>query len=251
VSTPANAVRDTLPRRGAVPLVGERPTAPRPAAVGLPDYLVQTYRWAYLSESWRQVLDRPLVVSAILWGNAGRLMQSAVAEFTPGSDVLQTACVYGDFSQRLAGQIGHTGSLEVIDVAPLQVENCRRKLAAYSGARVRVADAAVPTGSLYDGICCFFLLHEVPEDYKRRIVDSLLASVRPGGRVVFVDYHRPRTLHPLRAVMSLVFRWLEPFAPSLWEREIASYARRPEGFVWHKETFFGGLYQKVVAIRAM
>ncbi len=250
MSTPANVVRDTLPRRGAVPLGGERPTAPRPASLNLPAYLVETYRWAYLSERWRRVLDRPLVVSAILWGNARRLMQSAVAEFAPGSDVLQTACVYGDFSELLAGQIGRTGSLEVIDVAPLQVENCRRKLAAYPKARVRVADAAVPTGSSYDGVCCFFLLHEVPEDYKRRIVDTVLASVRPGGRAVFVDYHRPRPLHPLRAVMSLVFRRLEPYAPSLWQREIASYARETDGFVWHKETFFGGLYQKVVAIRA-
>jgi SAM-dependent methyltransferase len=120
----------------------------------------------------------------------------------------------------------------------------------FPNALVRVADAAFPTGSTYDGICCFFLLHEVPEDYKRRIVDSLLSSVRPGGRVVFVDYHRPRQLHPLRAVMSLVFRWLEPYAQCLWEREIASYARQTEGLVWHKETFFGGLYQKVVAIRA-
>jgi SAM-dependent methyltransferase len=218
--------------------------------VTLPDYLVQTYRWAYLSDRWRRILDRPLVVSAILWGNASRLMQSAVAEFAAGSHVLQTACVYGGFSQLLARQVGRAGSLEVIDVASLQVQNCRRKLVDYPNARVRIADAAVPPGPTYDGICCFFLLHEVPEDYKSRIVDNLLTSVRPGGRVVFVDYHRPARLHPLRAVMALVFRWLEPYAPSLWEREIASYARNAEGFVWHKATFFGGLYQKTVAIRA-
>lgn len=240
-----------MPLRGAAPLTDERPSTSRPAAPELPAYLVETYRWAYLSEGWRRILDRSLVVSAILWGNARRLMQSAVAEFAPGSHVLQTACVYGDFSQLLAGQVGRAGSLEVIDVAPLQVENCRRKLVDYPNAQVRVADAAVPTGMTYDGVCCFFLLHEVPEDYKRRIVDSLLSSVRPGGRAVFVDYHRPTPLHPLRAVMSLVFRWLEPYAPSLWEREIASYARKADAFVWHKETYFGGLYQKTVAIRAM
>jgi SAM-dependent methyltransferase len=243
-------MRDAMSRSGVTPLGQDRARVPGPAAPALPDYLVEIYRWAYLSEGWRRILDRPLVVSAILWGNARRLMQSAVAELAPGSHVLQTACVYGNFSQLLADQVGREGSLEVIDVAPLQVENCRRKLVGYPNAQVRVADAAVPTGATYDGICCFFLLHEVPEDYKRRIVDSLLSSVKPGGRVVFVDYHRPRPLHPLRAIMSLVFRWLEPFAPSLWERDIASYARRAEDFVWHKETFFGGLYQKVVAIRA-
>jgi ubiquinone/menaquinone biosynthesis C-methylase UbiE len=195
------------------------------------------------------VLDRPAVVSAILWGNARRLMDSAVTEFAPGSHVLQTACVYGDFSARLARRVGPAGRLEVIDVAPLQIDNCRRKLAAYPHVRLRVVDASRHDGEGYDGVCCFFLLHEVPEDYKHRIVDRLLASLRPGGKAVFVDYHRPRRSHPLRPVMRLVFRRLEPYAEALWRREITSYATRAGDCEWRKETYFGGLYQKTVAVR--
>ncbi len=103
-------------------------------------------------------------------------------------------------------------------------------------------------GGPYDAVCCFFLLHELPDAHKARVVDGLLASVADGGKVVFVDYHRPHPLHPLRAPMSLVFRSLEPFAGTLWRREIASLAANP-GFVWRKQTLFGGLYQKVVAER--
>jgi hypothetical protein len=66
---------------------------------------------------------------------------------------------------------------------------------------------------------------------------------------VFIDYHRPGRLHPLRPIMMTVFALLEPFARALWTREIAAYASTPDGFRWRKQTFFGGLYQKVVAER--
>jgi hypothetical protein len=35
----------------------------------------------------------------------------------------------------------------------------------------------------------------------------------------------------------------------LVHREIADFASVPEQFNWSKETFFGGLYQKVVAVK--
>ena len=237
----AKLIESAPSERAAPPCAADSP-------VKIPGYLQETYRWAYLSEGWRRVLDRPSVVSAILWGNANRLMDTAVAEFEPGSHVLQTACVYGDFSARLARRVGTAGRLEVIDVAPLQIANCRRKLADYPHVRLRVVDASRHDGAGYDGVCCFFLLHEVPEDYKRRIVDRLLASLRPGGKAVFVDYHRPRNGHPLRPIMRLVFRRLEPYAEALWRRDIASYASRAADYAWHTETYFGGLYQKTVAV---
>src|SRR3972149_3778702 len=71
-------------------------------------------------------------------------------------------------SQRSSGPgAGARGSLEVTDLAPVQVEHCRRKLAGHSNATVRLADAAAPPRSGYDGICCFFLLHEMPDEHKR------------------------------------------------------------------------------------
>ncbi len=216
----------------------------------LPDYLHRTYYWAYLSPLGRSLLDRSLVVSSILWGNANRLMDSAAQEFAPGQRVLQTACVYGDFSARLARQVGPTGRLIVADVAPIQIEYCRRKLTTYPQATAHLADAAgALPGKDHNGICCFFLLHEVPEDYKTRIVNNLLEQLPIGGKIVFVDYHRPRSWHPMKGIMWLVFRTLEPYASSLWDKEINSYAHHREQFRWNKQTFFGGLYQKVVAER--
>lgn len=215
----------------------------------VPDYLQDTYSWAYLNPSALGLLDRPLVVSTILWGNYRRLQRVTFEELRPGQRVLQPACVYGDFSPNLAAFLGPRGRLDVTDVAPLQIENCRRKLSAFVNATASVRDAADHGGIEYDAVCCFFLLHEMPDHYKRRVVDALLRAVRPGGKVVFVDYNRPHWAHPLKAVMSLVFNRLEPFAKELWDKKISDYASTHEQFSWSVQTYFGGLYQKTVARR--
>lgn len=59
----------------------------------------------------------------------------------------------------------------------------------------------------------------------------------------------PDEAQRVRFPMSLVFRWLEPFAKPLWHREISSFAPRPDGVTWRKTPHFGGLYQTVVASR--
>lgn len=224
-------------------------TETAPSAPLLPDYLQRTYRWAYLDRRTLPWLDRHLVVNAILWGNAGRLMRAACAEFSPGQRVLQAACVYGRFSPMLARRVGPQGTLDVVDVAELQLANARRKLAGFPQAGVRRADLCQPLHTHYDGVCAFFLLHEVPAHQRRLIVDNLLAAVGPGGKAVFVDYHRPRRWHPLRPVMHWVFRLLEPYAPSLLATPIASLSPQAAEFDWHATTLFGGLYQHVVAVR--
>ena len=227
------------PRELAEPLHPEVPP--------LPAYLVDTYSWAYLRPRSLHLLDRHLVVNGILWGNYHALVRAACREFAKGDSILQAASVYGNLSSRLAVQVGTDGFLDIIDVAPLQVAHCRRKLAGHDNVRVRVADAAIPGRVGYDAACCFFLLHEVPDVQKRQIVNALLAAIRPGGKVVFVDYHRPVRWHPLRPVMAAVFRWLEPYASGLVSRSIREFAERPQDFHWRKETRFGGLYQMVVA----
>jgi len=229
--------------------IAHRPQLLRALAPDLPAYLEDIYAWAYLNPRNLALLDRPWVVSAILWGNYQRLLRATLAELRRGQRVLQPACVYGDFSSRVAGFLGPHGRLDITDVAPLQIANCRRKIKPYPHATARVCDAADLGGGEYDAVSCFFLLHELPDAYKRRVVDALLASVRPGGKVIFVDYHRPHGAHPLKPAMRLVFATLEPFAKALWHGEIRDYASHPDRFSWSKQTIFGGLYQRTVARR--
>jgi len=218
-------------------------------AAAIPAYLREVYGWAYLNRANARLLDRDAVVSAILLGNNRRLRRALIGEIAAGQQVLHVAHVYGRLIPELAARVGPGGRLDVIDLVPLQAALCRRKLRGFPQARVRIADAAQPGDGVYDVITCFFLLHEIPDERKRAVVDALLARVVPGGKVVFVDYHTPARWHPLRGLMRLVMGRLEPFAESLWHHEIAEFASVPGDYRWQKQTLFGGLYQKTVAYR--
>lgn len=227
-----------------------RSAASETTSVSLPDYLQKTYTWAYLNPKTVPFLSSAPVVEAILWGNAGRLIRMTTDEITPGQSVLQAAAVYGRFSTVLAKSVGAEGHLDVIDVAPIQVETAKKRVLGMPQAQVKLGDASVIQPKPYDVVSCFFLLHEVPEDMKHKIVDALLSSVKPGGKVVFVDYHKPVSHHILKPLMSKIFDWLEPFAKGLWHHEIEDYATGHEGLTWSKETIFGAMYQKVVVTKS-
>ena len=134
-------------------------------------------------------------------------------------------------------------------VAHRRFRNSQRKLERCKHVTVRHQDVLYLRDETFDVVCCYFLMHELPDDYKRGVAATLLDCVRPGGKLVFVDYHKPHWAHPLKLITSFVFDTLEPYAKGLWRDEIASFAGNDERFTWRKETYFGGLFQKVVATR--
>lgn len=231
-------------------LVAE-PDAPHGPAEPLevPAYLSDVYHWAYLSRRNASLLDRELVVSAILFGQHRRLQRAAFSDIEPGSRVFLPAHVYGGFLPNLAHHLGPLGSLDVADVSATQIDLCRKKVRGFPWVSVCRADARHPRGGPYDTICCYFLLHELPDSFKRSVVDALLNALRPGGKAVFVDYHKPNATNPLRPIIRLVFHLLEPFAHSIWEHSIEEFASGGDAFSWRKEIYFGGLYQKVTATK--
>lgn len=240
----------TVDRRvGLAAAPAGRRSSPRRQSRAIPAYLREVYGWAYLNRANARLLDRDAVVNTILLGNNRRLRRSLLCEIEPGQRVLHVAHVYGSLIPEVAGRVGRGGVLDVIDLVPLQAALCRRKLRGFPQARVRIADAAHPGDGRYDAVTCFFLLHEIPDERKRVVVDALLARVAPGGRVVFVDYHNPARWHPLRGFMRGLLNRLEPFAESLWHHDIAEFASASGAYRWETQTLFGGLYQKTVARR--
>ena len=93
----------------------------------------------------------------------------------------------------------------------------------------------------------FFLLHEQPEDVRKRTLAEALRVVKPGGCIVIVDYHGPHALNPLYWPMVGILRTLEPYALDLWEHEIAEWFPEKNGISsMVKKTSFGGLYQQLI-----
>src|SRR4051794_23153714 len=99
----------------------------------IPHYLNTHYWWAYVHPKAVKLFEREWLVNLILWGNYARLCDAALAELgdsLPGR-TLQVACVYGDLTRRLSEQtVAGNGTLDVIDVLPIQLRNLRRKLPA-------------------------------------------------------------------------------------------------------------------------
>jgi len=231
-------------------------TEPRLAAVqtppAIPEYLQDTYWWAYLHPKALHFFEREWVVNLILWGNMRKLTRTVLDEMNvaPNSRVLQVACVYGEFSSLLAGHLAGNGSrLDLVDVAPIQLRNAREKLTGHHNVHYHHQDSSsmsLPAGS-FDQTVVFFLLHEQPEDVRRKTIAEAIRVTRPGGKVIFVDYHGPRRSNPFRYVMKPVLTWLEPFAMDLWRHELPEFmpaSVRPEQL--QSEFYFGGLYQKIV-----
>jgi ubiquinone/menaquinone biosynthesis C-methylase UbiE len=217
----------------------------------IPSYLQDTYWWAYVHPNAVSFFERQWLVNLILWGNFARLRDAALAEL--GSEVrgrtLQVACVYGNFSEHLAARVSPGGSLDIVDVLPIQLRNMRGKLPASAPVTLHQYDSTALgfDDASYDQAVVFFLLHEQPAAARRQTLREALRVLKPGGKLVLVDYHLPRRLHPLRYLFRPVLRALEPFALDLWRHEIAEWLPQditPEQI--RKETYYGGLYQKLV-----
>jgi len=226
----------------------------RSEAIGVPGYLAKTYWWAYVHPRAVRVFERQWLVNLILWGNFGNLRDAALdglGERLEGR-TLQIACVYGDLTDRLRSRLATGGSLDVVDVLQVQLDNLARKLPGDPRVGLLQGDSSALdiASATYDRALLFFLLHEQPEEVRRRTIAEALRVVKPGGRVVIVDYHRPSLRNPLYLPMVGILKTLEPFAMDLWRNEIADWfpAAMPIAQL-DKKTSFGGLYQLLTLTR--
>lgn len=226
-----------------------------PESPQIPAYLRDIYGWAYLHPRSLWLFERDWVVNLILWGKMRRLTDAVLEEIDPRASgpTLQVACVYGSFSKRLARHLqGPASNLHIMDVAPIQIRNARSKLAGQGNARFHLEDSSAlrfGDGEFAQTVV-FFLLHEQPDSVRRDTIAEAIRVTRPGGKVVFVDYHAPRRINPLRYVMRPVLRALEPFALDLWSTPLQAMLPagvRPSQLRWRQ--YGGGLYQKLVISR--
>ena len=216
----------------------------------VPAYLEQTYWWAYVRPRAVRFWDRPWLINLILWGNYRCLRDAALDALGTRLDgrTLQVACVYGDLSARLRARLAPAARLDIVDVVRAQLANVARKVDADPRVGLIHGDSAAldMADATYDRVLLFFLLHEQPHRVRRRTIAEAWRVLKPGGRLVILDYHRPRAWHPLYWPMVAVLKALEPFALDLWRHDIAQWLPRtaPVAAIGRRK-FFADLYQLV------
>jgi ubiquinone/menaquinone biosynthesis C-methylase UbiE len=237
-----------LPRTGAAGPAGRAAETALIDARAIPDYLRKYYWWTYIHPAAVKFFERQWLVSAILWGNYARLRDAALARLgdTLPCATLQVACAYGDITPRLAQRsAAGNGTLDVVDVLPIQLQNLRQKLPAAAAVRLlamNTAELKLPDRG-YDRALIFFLLHEQPVAVRRRTLQEVLRVVKPGGQIVIVDYARPRWWHPARYLWRIVLAAFEPFALDLWRDDVAAWMPAEGARQTNVQRFFGGLYK--------
>ncbi len=216
-----------------------------------PYYLDNYYWWAYVDPWAVRFFERDWLINLILLGNYKKLGNAALEEF--GDRVsgrsLQITCCYGDLTPRLAGRVAAGGgALDVLDVMPVQLENLKRKLKPDAPVNLMQMDStalAMPDAH-YDQVLLFFLLHEQPQLFRERTLGEALRVLKPGGKLVIVDYGKPNRNNPLRWLLLPVLGKLEPFAVDLWRREMDEVIPELARHDFRRAKYFGGLYQKIV-----
>jgi demethylmenaquinone methyltransferase/2-methoxy-6-polyprenyl-1,4-benzoquinol methylase/phosphoethanolamine N-methyltransferase len=164
--------------------VATRPSGHRVTANAAPPTEGRTIRWARLYDLGTTVLSL---------GRLSALHRKIVelAGITPGERILDVGCGPGRLAI-VAGRVAApAGEICGIDPAPEMVELARRKAArAGVGARfeVGVIEALPFPADHFGVVLSSLMLHHLPDDVKRRGLAEIHRVLKPGGRVVAVDF---------------------------------------------------------------
>ena len=180
-----------------------------------------------------------------------KLVEASLLPIKINQSVLQMGLVFGNQIDAVAHRVGAYGQYDILDVNGLQISRCQEKYGnIYPALKIFKQDATtIDIKEQYDTVICFMLLQELPSAAKAKVINNALSAVKPGGRVVFIDWHRPLFWHPLRYLVRMYNRLRHPFAEKLWDRDIQTFAKNKTAFTWRKSTYFGRMFQRLIVTR--
>ncbi|MCQ2741137.1 MAG: class I SAM-dependent methyltransferase [Alphaproteobacteria bacterium] len=219
----------------------------------LPAYISFIYGDLYRNQKKCAARDSKFSCDWRTFFQYGKLVSSLCSEIKRNDSILQMGLVFGNQIDETAMATGSLARYDIIDINEEEVKRFNNKyLKVYPGMRILHQDAAnMKTEEKYDIVICFMLLSMVPSATKAKIVNKALQCVKSKGKVIFIDWHNPWKMHPLRYLVRMYNRLYHPFVERLWDRQINVYAdpKVRANFNWRKTTYFGGMFQKVVVTR--
>ncbi len=215
--------------------------------------------WVYSNRFLIWLTDRPIIISAILFFNYKRLVNTVVERMNPsleGKRVLQASCAFGNLSQRIAEKCISEGARKVVifDLIANEIKHTQKKLEKNNTSKncsylLEDATNVAHKDESFDYVVIFFLFHELPFDKKVASLKEAARVLKPDGRLIFAEFHKPAHWI-LRFSGRCFFKVFEPYANEMWDDFNARQILNEET-LHHWETtknrFFGGNYQVFTA----
>lgn len=216
----------------------------------LPPYIESVYKRRYFSPSVVRFFQKGLMTTITNWFMQSRLVRLVADEIYAEPDVLQFGIADGKLQNSIAEKMNGQGVYHIEDLSKPQIENTLPSVSPWLNVRLLVRDFTHPTDKKYDVAVLFFTLHELPDARKTAVIKRAFNALKPSGKIVFIDYAQPHAWHPLKYPLRQFNRLFEPFAESLWYKDIQDFApaemRESKTTIWSKKTILFGLYQCVI-----
>jgi len=215
--------------------------------------------WIYKSPFFIRLTDRMFVVSSILLFQYSKLVSCVVKRLNPslkGKRVLQISCAFGNVSEKIAESCARQDAEEFVltDIMQSELDNAERKLKRFgslcSYSRQDATKLEFEDQS-FDYVVAFFLPHELPLNKKIKHIAEAKRVLRPGGKVVFGEFHKPR-LKILEILGRIYFKIFEPYATEMWDSfDLAEVieANTDDSYRIEKDTFLFDNFQVLAAKR--
>ena len=215
--------------------------------------------WIYKSPLFIRLADRMFVVSSILLGQYSKLVDCVVKRLNPSlkdKRVLQISCAFGNVSEKIAESCAKQDAREFVltDIMQSEIDNAERKLKRFGKLCTFLKQDATNLefeDQSFDYVVVFFLPHELPSDKKVKLIEEANRVLKPGGKVIFGEFHKPR-LKILEILGRIYFYIFEPYATEMWDSfDIAEAIEEKTGnpYKIQKDTFLFDNFQVLTAER--
>jgi ubiquinone/menaquinone biosynthesis C-methylase UbiE len=127
-------------------------------------------------------------------GPAMRERTIALANLVPGERVLEVGFGTGEVAMRAKARCGPRGFVAGIDPSPEMIAVARQKAARANldvDFRVAAVEALPFADATFDVVLSSLMMHHLPEDLKPPALAEIRRVLKPGGRLLVVDFTKP------------------------------------------------------------